>query len=61
MQAILRRIPSTDDLTRNRGKIGGFAAGVIGTLVLAAFIQVAYTGRGLSEEPAPAPVIYPNF
>jgi len=61
MQAILRRIPTAEDLSRNSAKIGGFAAGALGTLVIVLFFQVLYTGYGLSEDPTPAPVIYPNF
>ncbi|MEM9972756.1 MAG: hypothetical protein AAF771_01150 [Pseudomonadota bacterium] len=61
MQAIMRRFPSSDDLQRNKGKLAGFAAGVIVPLIIVALFQVAYTGYGLSEDPTPATVIYPNF
>ena len=61
MQAILRRFPSQDDLERNRFKSAGVAAGVVVPLVVAAFFHVTLTGYGLSEEPTPPPVIYPNW
>ncbi|MEL6643923.1 MAG: hypothetical protein AAFQ79_08315 [Pseudomonadota bacterium] len=61
MQAIMRRIPSQDDLHRNRAKLAGFGAGIVVPLAVAAFFNVTFTGYGLSEEPTPPPVIYPNW
>lgn len=61
MRAILRRVPSADDISRNSAKIGGFFTGIVLPLILAALFVVAYTGHGLGESPAPPPAIYPNF
>jgi hypothetical protein len=61
MRRIARLLPTADGIARNSAKIGGFAAGVVGPLVLVGFFMVLYTGYGLSEIPEPPPVIYPNF
>ncbi|NNF25052.1 MAG: hypothetical protein HKN63_09655 [Rhodobacteraceae bacterium] len=61
MQAILSRLPSADSLHANRAKLAGLAAGIVGTLVLTTFAQVLYTGQGIGEDPAPAPVVYPKL
>lgn len=61
MQAILHRFPTSEDLQRNQAKIAGFAAGLVVPLVVAAFFHVTFTGYGLSEDPTPPPVIYPNW
>ena len=61
MQAILSRLPDADSFHRHRGKIAGFAAGIIVPIVAALFFQVVYTGHGIGETvERPAP-IYPNF
>ena len=61
MQAILRRIPTLDDIAPHRAKIAGFAAGVLGTLMLSLLFGVIYSGHGIFTEPQPGEVIYPNF
>ncbi len=61
MQAILRRIPSSDDIARHRAKIAGFAAGALGTIMLSLFVGVLYSGYGIFTDPEPGEVIYPNF
>ena len=61
MQAILRRIPTADDLHRNRAKIAGFVFGLLAPTMLAALIVVVYTGHGLWVTPASPPPVYPNF
>ena len=56
------RIPSIQDLDRNRAKIGGFLAGVVGTLLLGLLIGVVYSGESAfaAHQPDETPV-YPNF
>jgi uncharacterized membrane protein YkvI len=61
MQAILSRLPDSDSFHRNRGKIAGFAAGVVVPIVVVLFFQVLYTGYGIGETPVPPAPIYPNF
>lgn len=48
--------------SRNRIRLAGFAAGAIGTLMVALLFSVLYTGHGaFSEPPMPETVVYPNF
>lgn len=61
MQAILRRIPSLDDIAHHKAKIAGFAAGILGTLLLSLFFGVLYSGHGIFTDPEPGEVVYPNF
>ena len=63
MDAILSRLPSTATLRRQRGAWAGFAAGVVGTIVLALFAQVLFTGTGIGETglDPDRQIIYPNF
>lgn len=59
MHAITRYIPSRATLHRQRGAWAGFAAGALGTLVAALFVQVLFTGTGLSETRSAPEVVYP--
>jgi hypothetical protein len=61
MQALLSRLPDADSFHRHRGKIAGFAAGIIVPIVAALFFQVVYTGHGIGETVVPPTPIYPNF
>lgn len=61
MRRLARLVPTADGLDRNKAKIAGFVAGVVGPLVLVALFTVIYTGYGLSETPVSRPPIYPNF
>lgn len=62
MRRLWNRIPSVEDLGRNRAKIGGFIAGALGTLLLGLFVGVVYTGESAiaAHHPDEHPV-YPNF
>jgi hypothetical protein len=61
MRRIARLLPTAEGIDRNKAKIAGFAAGIVGPLVLVALFTVLYTGYGLGETPVPLPPIYPNF
>jgi hypothetical protein len=61
MQAILARLPDADTFHRHRGKIAGFAVGVLVPIVLILLFQVIYTGHGIGETVVPPAPIYPNF
>jgi hypothetical protein len=61
MQAILARLPDPDSFRRHRGKIAGFAAGLVVPVVLALLFQVIYTGYGIGETPVLPQPVYPNF
>jgi hypothetical protein len=61
MQAILARLPDSESFRRNRGKIAGFAAGVVVPILVVLLFQVIYTGHGIAETPVPPPPVYPNF
>ena len=61
MEAITRRMPSRETLERNRGKIAGFAAGVLGPVVAVMLFMALWTGEGLAPDPAPSSAtIFPN-
>lgn len=62
MRRLIDRVPSVEDLDRNKAKIGGFAAGVFGTLLLGMLIGVVYTGQSAFIASAPdSNPVYPNF
>jgi len=61
MRAILRRLPTVDDLHRHRAKIAGFVFGLLAPVMLAALFVVTYTGHGILVTPASPPPVYPNF
>ena len=61
MGFITRRLPSSDDLYERRGKIGGFLAGAVGTLMLGALASVIYTGHPIDLDAPVPPQIYTNF
>jgi hypothetical protein len=54
------RIP-TPDLTKAGPRLAGFAAGIVGMLVLSAFVTVVYSGRGFWSEPPTPPQVYTDF
>ena len=61
MQRIIARIPTSEDIEPHKAKLAGLGSGVFGALMLLALAQVLYTGRGLGEDPPPAPMVYPNL
>ena len=61
MRRLSRLLPTAEGIDRNKAKIAGFAAGVVGPLMLVALFTVIYTGHGLWDSPPPVPPIYPNF
>jgi hypothetical protein len=61
MRRLARLVPTAEGIARNKAKIAGFAAGVVGPLLLVALFTVIYTGHGLFVQPQPLPPIYPNF
>lgn len=61
MEAIMRRLPTAEGIGRNRGKIAGFAFGVLAPLLLAGVLVTAYTGHSLFITPPPPTPIYPNW
>lgn len=62
MQAITRRLPTAEQIDRNKAKLAGFAAGIAGPLVLALFMGVVYTGESAFVEPRPDETpVYPVF
>lgn len=61
MQAILRRIPSAEDIERNKAKIAGAVTGAFGTLAVMGLVHVSFTGVGLFEERPTQPPIYTDF
>lgn len=61
MGRIQRFIPTRDGLYRRRGKIGGFVAGVFGTLLLGALASVIATGHPIDLDPPAPPQVYSNF
>ena len=61
MQSVLRFVPTREGVYRQRGKIAGFVAGVLGTLVMGVFASVLATGHPIDlGEPKPVQV-YSNF
>lgn len=61
MGFITQRLPSGESLYRRRGKIGGFLAGVVGTLMLGALASVIVTGHPIDADAPMPPQIYTNF
>lgn len=61
MRAILRRLPTADDIHRNRAKIAGLLFGLAAPALLAMLFIVVYTGHGLWVTPSAPPPVYPNF
>lgn len=62
MRVTFDRIPSADDLARHRAKLAGFAAGVVGTLLLGLFIGVLYSGESAFANATPdEKPVYPAF
>ena len=61
MRSILMRLPTADDLHRNRAKIAGFVFGLVAPVMLAALFIVTYTGHGIFITPVSPPPVYPNF
>jgi hypothetical protein len=61
MRRLANLLPTAEGIARNRAKIAGFAAGVVGPLLVVALFIVIYTGHGILEQPVPLPPIYPNF
>lgn len=61
MRRLSRLLPTAEGIYRNKAKIAGFVAGVVGPLMLVALFTVIYTGHGIFEQPVPLPPIYPNF
>jgi len=55
------RLPTADDLHRNRAKIAGFVFGLVAPVMLAALFIVTYTGHGIFITPVSPPPVYPNF
>ncbi|MEL7151789.1 MAG: hypothetical protein AAGK71_13715 [Pseudomonadota bacterium] len=56
-----RFLPTPDGLYKRRGKIGGLAFGIFGTLAMGAFASVLATGHPIDLGP-PTPVqVYTNF
>ncbi|MEM6386718.1 MAG: hypothetical protein AAF718_10825 [Pseudomonadota bacterium] len=61
MAFLKKYMPTSEGIYRRRGKIGGLAVGVFGTLVMGAFASVLATGHPIDLGP-PAPVqVYTNF
>ncbi len=61
MQALLRRIPTAEQIDRNKSKIAGFTAGLVVPIVAVLFVHAVRTGEGLYEPPREPVVIYPNL
>ena len=56
-----RFLPTPGGLYKRRGKIGGLAFGIFGTLAMGAFASVLATGHPIDLGP-PTPVqVYTNF
>lgn len=62
MGTMLDRLADGRWFERNKGKLGGFVMGSLGTIVLALFVVVAITGEpyGRTFEPSPN-VVYPDW
>ncbi|ROU00106.1 hypothetical protein [Histidinibacterium lentulum] len=56
------RLPDSQWFERHKGKLGGFLAGSLGTIVLTLFLVVAITGEphGRTFQPSPN-VVYPDW
>lgn len=52
------RYPDPQRLRRAAPALAGFCAGVLGTLVLATFASVVYSGTGIGQEPPQRPPVY---
>ncbi|MDU8943216.1 hypothetical protein [Ovoidimarina sediminis] len=61
MQAILRRLPTSEQIERNKAKLAGFAAGIVVPIVAVLFFDAVRTGEGLYQPPSEPVVIYPNL
>lgn len=61
MDYITRRFPTPDSFYRRRGKIGGFLAGMLGTLLLGAVASVIITGHPIDRDPPVPEQVYTNF
>lgn len=54
-------LPDPDWFVRHRAKLAGFAAGVLGPVLLALFVTVSLRGYGLGDDPPVPPQVYSNF
>jgi hypothetical protein len=59
MRAITRRLPTKASLEQNKYKLGGFAAGFFGPIILVGFFMAVWTGFGWGDEiPLPEQVYF---
>lgn len=61
MRAITSRLPTARQIEAHKAKIGGFLAGVAGTLVVVGLFNVSYQGHGLGQERQPPQQVYTSF
>ena len=61
MEAILRRMPTSEQIDRNKAKLAGFAAGIVVPIVAVLFFDAVRTGEGVFYTPSDPVVIYPNL
>lgn len=55
----LSRVPET--LSRRRGAVAGYLAGIAVPLMLAGLVLVAHRGYGIMDEPPRGPQVYTSF
>ncbi|MEO0945923.1 MAG: hypothetical protein AAFY06_13985 [Pseudomonadota bacterium] len=60
MSPIIQTLP-TERVYKNRGKIAGLFAGILGTLAMGAFASVVATGHPIDMGAPPPVQVYSNF